>query len=454
MHSPAVSGLAAFVWRWMPSSCALLALAGCAEAQAQRPRAASAPPAAAVAAARGTPSSATARAASIDAIPEDASEATPPEPPRAAPRPDEHWFFEALSLDGRRALLRALDPRARATFHVRVVDVESGRTIEETSLPELAKVPASTIGGKQAELAELEWMLASPAFGRDIVRGSHIAGSFPFGACGRLAANASGSTIAFDAGDWLYVADETGRVRRRLVEEAAYDPRFTPDGKHLVFRRATGSVDGVFAKYELFAAPSDLSAPPRPLPGTAGMRDRFVALPSDKEAIGVALQPRARGGAPATCVVSLSLRPPFSAKRLGCLDGTEPLVESIISPKGKYAALSTKRIERSDGERREVSWRVRVLSLATGKVVRDEPEPAGLTVRAISDAGLLVQSGALGAIVTDVVGKRSRAIDPPIDLGHRGFFRSDTELVYLADDRVRLLDLAELVAAPGPTSAR
>ena len=79
------------------------------------------------------------------------------------------------------------------------------------------------------------------------------------------AAENDGVAIAFDAGDWLYIADDTGRVRRRLVEEAAYDPRFTPDGKHLFFRRITGTVD-VFAKYELFVVPSDLSAPPRALP--------------------------------------------------------------------------------------------------------------------------------------------------------------------------------------------
>ncbi len=352
---------------------------------------------------------------------------------------DDHWYFESLSGDGRRALLRQLDPKNRATFHVRVVDVDSGRTLEETALPELAKIPASTIGGKPTEIAELEWMLASPAFGRDIIKGSHLAGSFPFGACGRLAAASTGSAIAFDAGDWLYVADETGRVRRRLADEAAYDPRFTPDGKYLFFRKTTGTVD-VFARYELFVVPSDLSAPPRALPGTAGMRDRFVAHPDGQTAFAVASQPRGSKGASDTCVVSLSLRPPFAVKKLACLDGNEQLVESVISPKGKWAALSTKKKTEVAGERK-VDWRLRVVSTTSGKVVRDEPEPPGLAVRAISDSGLLVQSGSLGIVVTDVPGKKQREIDRPIDLGYRGFFRNDTDLVYVNGKAVSVIDV-------------
>ncbi|MBX3206492.1 MAG: hypothetical protein KF764_15565 [Labilithrix sp.] len=381
--------------------------------------------------------------------------APPPKATTTAPRAveaDEHWYFEALSSDGRRALLRQLDPQSRATFHIRVVDVDSGRTLEETVLPELAKIPASTIGGKPTELAELEWMLASPAFGRDIIKGSHLAGSFPFGACGRLAAAHGGSAISFDAGDWLYMADDTGRVRRRLVEEAAYDPRFTPDGKHLFFRRSTGTAD-VLAKYELYVVPSDLSAPPRAIAGSAGMRDRFVAHPDGQTAFAVASQsrgpaplPRARGDearrAADTCVVSLGLRPPFATKRLACLDGAEQLVESVISPKGKWAALSTKKKTETAGERR-VEWRLRVVSLTSGKVVRDEPEPPGLAVRAISDAGVLVQSGAGGIVVTDVPQKTSRAIDRPIDLGYRGFFRNDADLVYVRGGAVSVLDVSK-----------
>jgi hypothetical protein len=388
------------------------------------------------------------RAAEISALPGGAHTlgarmATQPAPAARSLEVDDHWYFESLSSDGRRALLRKLDPLNRATFHVRVVDVDSARTLEETALPELAKIPASTIGGKPTELAELEWMLSTPAFSRDIIKGSHLAGSFPFGACGRLAAASNGSAIAFDAGDWLYVADDTGRVRRRLVEEAAYDPRFTPDGKNLLFRRITGTVD-VFAKYELFVVPSDLSAPPRALPGTAGMRDRFVSHPDGQTAFAVATQPRVggvRGGAESTCVVSLQLRSPFAVKKLACLEGNEQLVESVISPKGKWAALSTKkRVENM--EERRIEWRLRVVSLSNGKVLRDEPDQPGLGVRAISDSGLLVQSGARGILVTDIAAKTTRTIDRPIDLGYRGFFRNDTDLVYVQGATVDVLDVS------------
>ena len=186
--------------------------------------------------------------------------------------------------------------------------------------------------------------------------------------------------------------------------------------------------------------PSDLSAPPRALPGTAGMRDRFVAHPDGQTAFAVASQSRPGKGSTDTCVVALSLRPPFAVKKLACVDGSEQLVESVISPRGKWAALSTKRKTDADGSRR-VDWRLRVVSTATGKVVRDEPEPSGLAVRAISDSGLLVQSGALGIVVTAVPGKRQREIDRPIDLGYRGFFRNDTDLVYVAGKAVSVIDV-------------
>lgn len=384
----------------------------------------------------------------------------------------EHWFFESLSLDGKRALLRELDPVSRATFHVRVVDVETGAIEEELRLPELAKIPSATIGGKSTELAELEWMLASPAFGRDLVRGARIAGAFPFGACGRLAAAANGSAIAFDAGDWLYTADEAGRVRRRLMDEAAYDPRFSADGKHFLFRRATGT-DGPFAKYELFTMPADLSAAPRVIPGTSGVRDRFFAHPDGTSAVAVATQPRSAKGTPDTCVLSIGLKPPFNTRKLACLDGNEELVDSVVSPKGKWAALSTKKRVADDGvnasdpgkpqvgglgvkpdqgmgvklpsdrHATHLEWRLRVVSLLNGKVLRDEPEPPGLGLRAISDTGLLVQSGSLGIVVTNVPMKKWRTIDKPIDLGHRGFFRSEKELVYVSDGSVSVIDVTK-----------
>lgn len=369
----------------------------------------------------------------------------------AAPRTTDHWYFESLSSDGKRALLRKLDLVNRSSFHVRVVEVETGKTIEETTLPELAKIPTTTIGEKSTDLAALEWMLASPAFMREVGKGARIASAFPFGECGRLAAAPNnGSAVAYDAGDWLYAADEHGRAPRRLVDEAAYDPRFTPDGKNLIFRRATGMVD-VFAKYELFVAPTDFSSPPRPIPNTAGVRDRFTLTPDGVAAIAISMQPHAGKTNPDTCVVSIGMKSPFTVKKLACVDGSEQLVESVISPKGKWAAISTKkRVDLHDrdahplGKARRLEWRLRVVSLTSGKVMRDEPDVPGLSVRAISDSGLLVQSGTLGVVVHDVAQKKWRTIDDPsLDLGHRGYFRNDKDLVYVTGDTVAVLDVGK-----------
>lgn len=341
------------------------------------------------------------------------------------------WHFEALSLDGKHALLRKLDPEMRSSFDVRVIDVESHNVLDEVTLPELAKVPASTIGGKPTEIAQLEWQLASPAFGRDLVHGAAVSSAFPFGACGRLAA--STSSIAFDAGDWLYSADTDGRVRRRLVDEAAYDPRFSPDGKWLFFRRATGH-ERVLARYEMFVSPADLSVPPKPVAGTAGMHDRFVVHPDGKNAYALSSQPTVPGAD--ICFVSMGLKPPFATKKLACVEGNnERVAESAISPKGKWAAISTHK-------RGDATWHLRVMSLATGKVVRDEVEQPGLVLRAISDAGLVVESGILGARIVDAASGKDRPLSAP-DLGHRAFFKDETNLVYATEGSVATYDVSK-----------
>src|SRR4029079_3786690 len=108
-----------------------------------------------------------------------------------------------------------------------------------------------------------------------LVSNARIASTFPFGSCGRLSAVPEGP-IAFNVGDWIYLADESGRAKKRITRDAAYDPRFTPDGTHILFRRLTARMPGALARYDLHVVPSDLSAAPRALAGTAGTRDRFV----------------------------------------------------------------------------------------------------------------------------------------------------------------------------------
>ncbi|MBS2019252.1 MAG: PD40 domain-containing protein [Deltaproteobacteria bacterium] len=353
--------------------------------------------------------------------------------PTAPSLPPEHWYFEWLSQDGKRALLRRLDGNAPSTLQTRVVDVDSGNTIAEETFPELARTPHVTAGRDESEFSELDRIFAATAFGDDLVRGARIAGAFPFGSCGRFSAAPAGTAIAFNAGDWIYLADKAGHVKKRLTSDAAYDPRFTPDGKFILFRRISGMIEGARARYELHVVPSDLSTPARPLAGTQGARDRFVVDAAGKNAIAVASQePYAK-----TCVLSIALKPPFAVKKLACLEGSEPLTESVLSPTGKWAAITTR------GHSAQ-TWRVRVLSLADGKVVRDEHAEPGMVVRAVSDAGLVVSSGVLGTVVDDVANDKRRALETDLELGHRGFFRSATELVVVRGGTTNVLDLAKL----------
>ena len=360
--------------------------------------------------------------------------------PKAPAGPPEHWYFEWLSRDGQRALLRRLDGGAHGVLQTRVVDVDSGATLAEDTFPELGRLPTATIGRRPNEVAELLGMLAAPAFGDDLVRGARLASEFPFGSCGRFSASPSGGSIAFNAGDWLYLADKGGHIQKRLASEAAYDPRFTPDGKHLLFRRATGTIDRVRAKYELFVVPADLSAPPRVLPGTAGTRDRFAVDADGRFAVALASQePHIK-----TCVLSIALRPPFAVKRIACLDGGEQFVESALSPTGRWAAVTTQSTRRgTNDEPSTLAWRLRVIALATGKVVLDEAAEPGLIVRAISDGGLLVQSGARGIVVDDIPAQTRRTFGDGVELGHRGFFRGPSELVVVRGSSVGVVDLTK-----------
>jgi hypothetical protein len=352
----------------------------------------------------------------------------------APPPPPERWYFEWLSRDGKRALLRRIDGRALSPMQTRVIDVDTGAMIDEAPLEELGRLPSQTLGGdtKQTDgiTTELDAFLRTPAFSADLLEAAQLASAFPFGSCSRFSAAGPTGAIAFNAGDWIYVADKTGKVKKRLANEASYDPRFTPDGKHLLFRRVSGKIDKVLAKYELFVVPSDLSAPPRALPGTAGARDRFVVDADNKNAFAIAShEPQLK-----TCAISVGLRPPFAAKKLACLDGGEPVVDSVLSPRGKWAAITTQRTS-------DQKWHLRVLALPSGKVVLDEPAESGFVIRAISDEGLLVQSGPRGMLVDDVQKHTRRRHDADLDLGHRGFFRNGSELVYVKGASVAVLDV-------------
>ncbi len=370
--------------------------------------------------------------------------------------PSEHWYLEHVAAHGRHALLRRLDASGRSTLQTRIVDIDTGDILEEVTMPELGKFPGATIGLGPSDIAKLDAIIASPRFTDDLVRGAHVAKRFPFGSCGRLSAGIGTAGIAFNAGDWLYLADNGGHVKKKLALEAAYDPRFSPDGKYLFFRRATGATDRISARYELVVMPADLSQPPRPLPGTSGVREGFEVTPDGQTALVIAShEPAVR-----TCVLSVGLRPPFAVKKLGCLDGGERLVESVVSPKGRWAALTTqspveKETVRDDGLKGKraprplspLAWRLRVLSLGpgSGQLAHDGPAEAGLSLRAINDAGMLVQSGLRGVRIDDVPKNVRRDVRTPPDLGQRVFFRSDEELVFLRGANVATVDVRSLL---------
>ncbi len=360
----------------------------------------------------------------------------PPAVAEAPPEPPGLWHFEWLSPDGRRALLRRVDGGARGTFDARVVDVDSGDEVDQAALEEVAKLPLTTLGKKPADARDLDALLAAPAFGEDLVRGAELAVPFPFGSCGRFSAAPKARAIAFNAGDWLYVADENGHVKKRVADVAAYDPRFTPDGKSLLFRRATGKIDKVSTGYEMFVVPADLSQSPRALAGTAGVRDGVVTDEAGKVAIALAShEPQVK-----TCALGILLRAPFAVKRLGCLDGGEQLVESAMSPHGKWLAAVTTPREKAAGTKRR-AFRLRAISLETGKVLLDEPAQPGLNLRAISDAGVLALSRLGETVVVDVPGKTRRTKN--VDVGLRAQFRSASELVFVRGATVAVLDVGE-----------
>jgi hypothetical protein len=334
------------------------------------------------------------------------------------------WHFEWLSSDGKRALLRQLDA---SPFHAIVVDVDSGAAVEEVVLGELAKLPATTIGRRTADRARLEALLAEPAFGEDLARAAEVTG--PFASCGRL--SAKGGAIAFNAGDWLYLT--RGEQRTRLADVAAYDPRFTPDGAHLVFRRAGGKIDAIHARYELAVVPADLSGPARALAGTAGVQETLVVDEDRGALVAIAShEPQIK-----TCVISARLKAPFAVKRLACLEGKEKLVEAVLSPRGRWAAMTT-----TNGP---ASFRLRVASLDTGTIPLDEPAALGMNVRAISDGGVLAMSRDEDALIIDVPARTRRS--RTADLGHRAFFRGEHEIVYVRGGSVAVLDLLPQLAA-------
>jgi hypothetical protein len=376
--------------------------------------------------------------------------ARPAERAAAAAGPSDFWFFASLSGDGKRALLQQERAGGAAVMRLRAVEVDTGATLDEVDLKAVAALPRETLtDGGGVRGGSIDAALRAPALEGDLRRAAALLARFPLGAAPRVAAAPDGAAVAFNAGDWIYLADAAGRVGKRVASQASYDPWFAPDGRHLLFRRMNGRADRFSAKYDLFVAPSDLATAPRPVAGTAELHGH--ALSADGRSV-VALsshEPQLK-----SCFVSIALAPPFGSKRLGCLEGGEQLVRSLLSPTGRWAAVSTARATDEDDpdttivapggkERREkrFEFRLRVVRTESGEVVRDEAGPSGFLI-ALSDEGLLVgRRAGERAFVLDATTGRRRELAAAAPLGVEGRFRGPRELVSVDGGRVSVVDV-------------
>jgi hypothetical protein len=358
--------------------------------------------------------------------------------PAVAPSLDEGtWYLESLTADGRRALVREIGRVPGQPNLVRVIDIDSGK---ELNRARLAPIPEVFVGAsKDAERAANE-ALDSQDLQQSLRHVALLAREFPLGASGRLAAAAGQrSAFAFNAGDNLYIAYINEKVRRKIAADAAYDPAFSKSGTHLLFRRAAIDPRRPVREHELCVAPIDRGEPVRCLRDTRGLRGKLVAHPEQAVAFGFTARANATGGAEEICVVSISLEPPFPTRTRACVPGDDALVEAVLSPRAKWAAVSTK------PSRSAARWRLRVIDLqAKGKVAVDEQDPAGWSLVAVSDRGLLVRSSAEEHSVTDIPTHRTRPIEASTKLDRQGIFRSDSELVYLTNaGSVGVVDLSD-----------
>jgi hypothetical protein len=379
--------------------------------------------------------------------------APPPPPSRGGPRPIEFWYLEAVTRDGSLALLRNTPPHGSAAApRLRLVDVDRGAVLEELALEQLARLPRETVSDGGRVLRTVDSALRSTELAAELASMAKLVERFPLGAIDRFAAAPGGRRLAFNAGDWIYVADGQGRGPRRVAARASYGPWFTPDGKRLVFRRIGPSLDGVVSRYDLYSAPADLGAEPRRIDGTGETREPFVLSADGREAIMLAGHPPQIP----TCALAVPLAPPHKVRRLACLEGGERQVGHRLSPTGRLVEVVTSRetseddpssvrIDR-DGVRRpnkKLAYRLRVLSLADGKVVLDMPHRP-MIVLALSDEGLLLRRQNDGSLLLmDAVTREERVLprSQVPDVGVQARFRGPREILYVQEGLVKRLQL-------------
>jgi hypothetical protein len=371
------------------------------------------------------------------------------QPAAKAPTAPGFWFFESLTTDGARALVRFISTDGTGSIRFRVVAVDTNEVVEELELSALARIPYETISDGGKEIRKVDDALQSQELAAELQRAARLLAPFPLGASERIAAAPGAKAVAFNAGDWIYLADERGKVKRRLSNLASYDPWFTPDGKSLLFRRIGRSLDGVVSEYDIYSLPVDLSSEPRRLDPTGETHDPVVLSADGREVFAVSSHaPQIK-----TCVVAISLAAPQRARRVACLDGDESLSDGVLSTTGRWLAAVThretaendpqSRVQGRDGVMRptkKLAFRLRVMRVADGKVLIDQPH--GAMPVAINDDGLVVRSTLGGEVLLlDATTGKERRPGRRLGPALSARFRNTRELVGFADDRFQVLDL-------------
>lgn len=398
-----------------------------------------------------------------DAAPTPVAETRTADPEPAPPPPSSpkggaasaaiHWFLRNTTRDGKLALLERNDSYTGAKHHVhfRVVEVATNKVVDDLDLEHIAALPRETMddGGK-VRSHSLDKTLHTAEVAADLARAAKAFGRFPFGSAGRIAASADGSVVAFNAGDWIYVADGKGAVKKRVAEQASYRPRFSPDGKWLFFDKMTGPLDNVVSKYETFVVPSDLSTPPRRLEGTAELREEVILANDDTLRGVVSAEPIIK-----TCLVSIAMAPPHAVKKGPCFEPPNGrLVGFVISPSGAWAGITTARDTNEEDPNSKTRypdggiklgkkqvWSTRILRAADGKTFTIDDKP-GKPLFAVNDDGLAVRTHILHAIhVDDVPNGKHREHASREYFGGIPRFRSAKELVYETAGSVRVFDV-------------
>jgi len=375
--------------------------------------------------------------------------------PRQPAEPGRLYHLSDLSRDGKRALLYTSDsdpaqPKRAQRF--RIVKVDSAEVEQDIDLPAVSALPLETLADDGGQQRTVDEQLKDPRLVSELARMAKVLAGFSHGASHRMAAAPDASLIAFNAGDWVYLADDKA-VLRRLEQRATYEPMFSPDGTRLFYQRINGSLDGVVGRYDVFVAePSQSNRPAVMIAGTTAPRE-FLGYVAEREAF---LLMASHPPEVKTCLLALPVKPPHSVEKLYCAEPKEELSDAAVSPRARYFVLKThwrteeddprSTIIQPDGKKRhdkKLAWRMRIVDLAEKKVLVDDSDALGRAV-AVNDAGAAIIERADDLQAIDATsGKRWTVAERKLPSGviTGAVFRSPSELVFASDGTARVLNL-------------